>query len=930
MWVVVGLLLFAAAAVGMLPLGWVALVLQVLGFCFVAMVVVWPEIWAHELRKDDAAGLRGRDRPTVVTYLPVVVALFSLPFYLLAQATLFWRVGTLAPGLLPVGGWPDAWRLSLDNLLFTELFLDLFDVFGIGLAEAPAGLGGRLIVFLTRLLLSVGFVRIALSLSRAAYYRALGLGRGSDTLVELDDAVLHGDAVRAGYLGRELTEEVRGTVDVLLARLRESGLDQRERNGTYRSLRALRDWATPTLRRRVHRGDPRAAEYELLLTDLQGPWAAYGPELPRRRPGRIVVAVASTATALALIALGPPAIGLAAGTAAMIALVWLLASPRAAYETAMEWGIVPYVKLPSLRRAVVLSSCLLATTFLFVSWTTLWHAASLWPSSFAGIDVDAGRWSLLGFVGASLVRVQATLSIPDVFRVAESAVEQRPFVGSLLTLLLRTGLNLGFVAVVLTSLSLRRDREGLAGLLRAPDALAMRIEALRGGRYAFHLVTYHDTAVGARLWSALDAADDADTQDALAASGAFEWCMPYASLREPSTPRRLRSQAVVIDVLARQGWDVGPWCSELDAALASGSWPPLIRAQVLARRAAVAARYGDVAGATTRFDEAAGLIAEASDPGAAGEALETRAVWARCALAAASSLPLEALTDGTVATLTERANAILAELVGSHPEQFTVDALRLGSLHAPLVARSVGLAAGVAELERVTAAALGLARRHPWRDAMLVQLLVSTGVVSALSADEADVRAAGEIEQRLLDELGESFGDWRPDCLPVRAYDECLGEELGQATLLLTSVPASHESYAAARRAAVVFEARSTAGVATARAYAEALYMLAAKTAHQLGEFRDVKAAADDVFRLAVRLHSDHHRDHLLASLHAYCAVADRALGDEAAAWEHAARARALYAEIAVSGWERSEEVVAEGRELLTGFGGDPSRAEPS
>lgn len=284
MWVVAGFLLFSAAAVGMLPLGWAALGLQVIGYLFVAMVVVWPEIFAQGLRSDDDAGIRGRDRPAVIIYLPVVVALFSLPFYLLAQATLFWRIGSLSHDLLPVQGWPDAWRVSLDNLLFTELFFDLFDVFGVSLAESPAGLWGRLLVFLTRLVLSVGFVRIAVSLFRSAYYRALGLGRGGDTLTELDDAVLYSDAARAGYLGRELVAEMHGTIDVLLGRLHDPTEDDSRRRDARNGLRALRDWAIPLLDMRVAHGYPRSEEYERLATELRSEWT--GTEIDAHRPDR--------------------------------------------------------------------------------------------------------------------------------------------------------------------------------------------------------------------------------------------------------------------------------------------------------------------------------------------------------------------------------------------------------------------------------------------------------------------------------------------------------------------------------------------------------------------------------------------------------------------------------------------------------------------
>jgi hypothetical protein len=105
----------------------------------------------------------------------------------------------------------------------------------------------------------------------------------------------------------------------------------------------------------------------------------------------------------------------------------------------------------------------MATAFLLASWATLWHASALWPGSFEATGTRVDARSLWAFVGASLVRVQASLSLPDVFGLAVPAVEQRPWIGSLLTFALRTGLNLGFVAVVVTALQVRRDAQGFAG-----------------------------------------------------------------------------------------------------------------------------------------------------------------------------------------------------------------------------------------------------------------------------------------------------------------------------------------------------------------------------------------------------------------------------------------------------------------------------------
>lgn len=925
-WLGFGLILLVASAIGAAPLGRAAFVLQVVGFALVSLFLVWPEAVARVMREDDVFGVRERDSAAVVTYLPVAVATFALPFYLAAQATLFWRVMRHFPAVLDGSGWEGAWRLSLDNLLFTELFLDLFDVFGVGLSAEPPHLAGRMLVFVTRLVLSVGFVRVAVSILRAAYYRAHGLGRGADALAALENAVTGGDAVRAGHLGREIANDVRGTLDVLLERLHEAPA----REAAFRCLRALRDWAIPTFQSRITHGDARAGELEALLEEMGVAWSGGEPAPPRRRPARIVALAAGLLGVGALLVLSSAPLAFGVGALVMVLLVWLLTSPRATYEAAMERGIAPHVSLDRLRGATLRISALLALAFLLVSWLTLWNAASLWPGSFEEVRAQVGRGSLLGFIGASLVRLQVFLSVPDVFRIAEPAIEQRPWIGSLLTLTLRTGLNLGFVAVVMTALGIRRDRQGFSGLLRVPDELGMRMEALRGGRYAHLFVTYHDLRVGQRLWAALDAADDADTQEALAASGAFDWCLPYDSLEEPMSPQRLRSQSVVIEAMHRKGWTLRSWVRELDEALVSGNWPVDVRVQVAARRAVMAVREGQVREAMALFARSYEWLLdgrEALEPAARTEAC---AVWARSVTRAIAILPPDAVAEGNADPLAARASEMLAELVPEAPERFVVDALRLGGLRAVLLGRSEGAAAGIAELERVSDATLDLPQHHPWREVLLIQLLSATSAVAGMNAGgtapaagvAADAAASSALEQRLLDALGRAADDWSPHDLAVRAYDERLGEELGQLLVVLASLPASRSAFVTATRAAAVFEARYAVGVLEARGYAVSMRMFAAVTAHRLGAHEDVIAAAQDVFRLSDGMRTTPPDDHLLANTHAFTALAHRALGREEVAFEHAATAREIYARIAVSDWEDAPGAVAEGRVYLEGFGG--------
>lgn len=695
------------------------------------------------MRTDDAFEVRERDSAAVVTYLPVAVALFALPLYLLTQATLFWRVMRQVPGVLAGTGWGDAWRLSVDNLLLTELFLDAFDVFGFGLAEDPPGLAGRLLVFATRLVLSVGFVRLALSLVRAAYYRAHGLGRGTDVLAELRSAAEEGDAVRVGHLGRQVRDGATGTIDVLVARLERPDASPEERRDAYRCLRALRDWAIPYFDGCLLHGDPRAPALARLVVDLRDAWAGPALEPPRPRPAIAAVLALAAVAVAALVAWAPPALAFAFGTASMLVLLWLLASPRAAYEAAMERGLAPYVPLERLRGAILWSSALAAVAYLLASWATLGHASALWP-------------------------------------------------------------------------------------------------------------------------------------------GAFE----------------------------APGGDV-------DAALASGSWPPPARVHALARRASVAVRDLDPGRAAALLVEARGLLpANPTPDDAAG--FEAAAAWALSVARSVAATRAAAAAD--LLPLLPRAAEALEHLARQAPERFAVDALRFGIVRAVAVGAAGDPKEGAALLEAAADAALALSRHHPWRETVLLQAVVAASALAAFATDGEEPGAAAALEARLLAALGPDAARWRVEDLAVRAYDEQLGEELAHSGMAVGHLPASEAQVRTARRTAAVFEARFGAGVGVARSYAILFWWFAATRAHALRAHATVLEASEAVVRLAAGLSDDRETEHMVADAHAVRAQALRALGDEEAAFGHAATARAAYARLGASDWADAPAVVAQGAAYLEGF----------
>ncbi len=923
LWLLLGVAWSALASLGVLPLGGWALVLQVVGFAALSLFLLWPEAVARVLRSSDSFGVKERDSSRVVTYLPVALATFGLPFYLAAQAVLFKNVMQHLPGVLTGSTWSDAWRLSLDNLLFTELFLDLFDIFGVGLAPEQPGLTGKVLVFITRLLLSIGFVRLAVELLRAAYYGALGLGRGRDVMVRLEHATKAGDSVLAGHLGRELVSDIHGTIEVLLNRR----FDDVERPRPGMTLRALREWALPYLRLRLTHGDPRGDALEEVAKELAVAMEQT-PELPPRpQVWRVSLVSAAAVAAAVFIASAPPVSAFAVGVTAMLLLAWLLVSPRASFEAAIDLGLVPYVPLDRLRRSVVIWSALLATGFVYASWGALVAAATAWPGTFGPADVEVTGLTVLGFIGSSLLRIQLFLSIPEVFGLGEATIEQRPALGSALTFVLRSGLNLGVAAVVVAALSVRRDREGLTGLLSVPEALGLRMEARRGGRYAHLLVTYFDIQVCGRLWRALDTAKDSDTQVALASSGAFDWCVVHESLGRPESAERMVSQSVVCEALRQRGWgeQAVVWTTHLAEELTRRDWPASVWAQLFARFASEAAHGGSVEEATERFEVAYRALLDdvEHEGGTASDSLEAQSVFVGSVIRALGVLPTTALTLKTTLAIAERAYEIVATLIERTPNRFITDALRLGALRATLKGHGEGAKAGLSELGKVVEATMELPRRNPWRDVLLLSLLGSVSSLKAMAAAGADDTAgaaADTIEAGLLAELGEATIEWNAEELTVRAYDERLGEELARSVGALVGLEPSHAAYLTASRAADIFEARLASGVFEARGHAVGMWMFAAATAFRLSAWADAATAAQRAINLASGMRPSPPDLHLLANTHAFRAQSLVRLGQEEEARAHASVARSLYERVRISDWDEAEAAVAEGQRYLAGL----------
>lgn len=577
-WVTFAVLYLALATVGLLPLGHVALALHVLAWVVLALVLIAPGVDARLWRADDDLGIRGRHDPTVVGHLPDVIALFAFPFYMLSQAVLFWRLERQFPGSLAGDGWGTAWGYALDNLLLTELFLDVFDVFRLTLASDATSLLGAVAVFTTRAALSLGFIRVALRILRAAVYRASGVGRGVDHLASVLAAVEDGDVPAAHYHATAIASGMHATVELLADRVD----DPVRGDDAWRSLHAIRDWAIPHLLLEAGHGHARAARY-LALAETLGEEGFTPPARadPVARPlvsGALAVAGVAV-LALPLLIVGPW--GAVVAIALTVAAGWALTSPRSLLEAAVERGLVAPFPVARFQRATVAWVAATTVVFLVAGFGLVVNVAAVAPGAF---DVRAGGAattavlppvdvrSASGFVLANLARVQVLFGAADVFAFAPLPLEQRPVAGSLVTFALRTGINLGLVALVLTLLTVGGERLGL-GALGVNHVLLAALEARRGGRYASDLLVAHDLAVGRGLLAAIDQAERDDLRMALASSGAYAWCAHHPTagaseaLVELEDASRARSQAAIVEALGQRGWGRGiaPLVDEVDA-----------------------------------------------------------------------------------------------------------------------------------------------------------------------------------------------------------------------------------------------------------------------------------------------------------------------------------------------------------------------------
>jgi len=172
-------LCFLLALVGLLP-GAVAVFAQLLVLIGLGLGGLFSGFLAKRVRRRKWVDFP--DGREVAPFLPQLITLLVGPAYFLAMLVLFARMAAVFPGLLPATGWLDALLLAMDNFLRTQVFFDTAECFHLRLDGRVEGVAGASLVFVSRFLMDLVFIKLAVQLFNAAYFRAQGLGRGEDKL----------------------------------------------------------------------------------------------------------------------------------------------------------------------------------------------------------------------------------------------------------------------------------------------------------------------------------------------------------------------------------------------------------------------------------------------------------------------------------------------------------------------------------------------------------------------------------------------------------------------------------------------------------------------------------------------------------------------------------------------------------------------------
>jgi hypothetical protein len=438
-------LCFLPSLVGLLP-GALPVLAQLLVLIGLGMAGLFSGILAKHVRRRKWVAFP--DGPEVVPYLPQLITVLAGPPCLLAMFVLFLRAAVAFPGVLPTAGLLDTFRLSIDNFIRTQIFFDAAECFHLRFGGRAAGVAGASLVFISRFLMDLVFIKLAVQILHAAYYRARGLGRGQDILFTLNQEIKAGDVPRVKDLSQQAGDSLRNAVDTLRRYWEENG-DRAAM--AWRCLVTMRDYALPYLRSR-HRSATGAerAQIAALIDRLENVPAEV--EKPAQSKSRHLLALASgMVVGVAVSCLLTGIVAFAVSVLMTALMSWMLVRSRCWIDRMVRWNLLLPSQPDRLAR-LQLGWALCLLPLLVISWARLFQlVAEPVPGVFSGATSgDVNYPSALVFVVENLLHTQIFVDTFEVYGVRIADIRQAGYLGGVLTFLLRLVLNLGFIVLAIS------------------------------------------------------------------------------------------------------------------------------------------------------------------------------------------------------------------------------------------------------------------------------------------------------------------------------------------------------------------------------------------------------------------------------------------------------------------------------------------------
>ena len=371
------------------------------------------------------------DGEEVVPFLPALLTLLSFPLYFFASVSLFAAAGQAWPHLIPVPDSGAAWGAALDNLLRSQIFFSLFEVFKLRLGPEFEGLHAENLVFATRFFLSAALIKFIIVLARAAYYRSRDMGRGTDLMARLEKAVVADDPALTAQVAGRLGDSLRDACDRLQAQTHQG-----QAQYAWQALAAMQAFALPHFERCVKAatGNTWHAQNAFLQQFRQHIHITEIPAQPAsRRRSLLATPVLLLAGLSAVQFVLPGLAGTALSAVLLLLLAWLVLDTRRWAEALEQRGLIR-AATPEQLAAWMQRGIWFAAPLLIATQTRLLfglHEAGVPLFAPAPVTVDAV--AVLFFTFDNLLRTQMLVDIFQVYGFYTADLRHEGLFGGLTT-----------------------------------------------------------------------------------------------------------------------------------------------------------------------------------------------------------------------------------------------------------------------------------------------------------------------------------------------------------------------------------------------------------------------------------------------------------------------------------------------------------------